>query len=253
MMKITVITACYNSGATVADAIRSVAAQDYGGVEHLVIDGGSKDGTQDIVKTLGLKVARFTSEPDHGIYDALNKGIRAATGDVVGIMHSDDLYANASVLSHVAQFMAEKGVDSCYGDLVYVERAAPDKVVRTWRSGDYDRENFRRGWMPPHPAFFLKRSVYEKYGLYSLDFPLASDYELMLRMLYRHGVTTAYLPEVLVKMRCGGTSRAGVVNTSKMLMENYRSWTSNDLPVSPFTILMKPLSKLGQFRGWFGR
>ena len=143
--------------------------------------------------------------------------------------------------------MSANGTDSCYGDLVCVERGNTDKIVRYWRAGEYVRENFRRGWMPPHPAFFLKRSVYEKHGLYDLAFPLASDYELMLRMLYLRGVSTAYLPEALVKMRRGGKSRTGLINTAKMLAENYRAWKSNGLNVSPFTILMKPLFKLRQF------
>ena len=246
-MRISIITACFNSGATIADTLKSVSAQGYGGLEYIIADGGSTDNTLALVKEHGHRVSQVISGPDGGIYDALNKGIKAATGDIVGILHSDDIYADASVLQKVAEFMAARGVDSCYGDLVYVDRGDISKTVRCWRSGEYNRENFRRGWMPPHPAFFLKRAVYGKYGLYDLAFPLASDYELMLRMLYRHGVTTAYLPEVLVKMRCGGASRAGLINTGRMLIENYRAWQGNGLPVNPLTFLLKPLSKLRQF------
>jgi glycosyltransferase len=143
--------------------------------------------------------------------------------------------------------MSRTGVDACYGDLVYVKREDTSKVVRYWRSGPFEPERFRRGWMPPHPAFFLKKSVYEKYGLYDLAFPLASDYELMLRMLYRYRVSCAYLPEVLVKMRCGGASRAGFLNTARMLRENYRAWKINGLDPSLSTFLLKPLSKLSQY------
>jgi len=246
-MKISIITACYNSGATLADTLDSVSAQDFDGLEHIVVDGGSTDDSLDIVKEHGRRVAKVIAGPDKGIYDALNKGIAASAGEIVGIMHSDDMYADPSVLRKVADFMGKSGADACYGDLVYVRRDEPSKVVRYWRAGDFEPEKFRRGWMPPHPAFFLKKSVYEKYGLYSLDYPLASDYELMLRMLYRYRVSCVYLPEILVKMRCGGASRAGLVNTARMLRENYRSWADNGLNPSLSTFLLKPLSKLGQY------
>ncbi|HAF96474.1 MAG TPA: glycosyl transferase [Elusimicrobia bacterium] len=247
-MKISIITACFNSAATMADTLKSVSGQDYGDIEHIIVDGGSTDNSLALVREHGKRVSRVISESDTGIYDALNKGIKAAGGDIVGILHSDDLYANDSVLQKVAEFMSAKSVESCYGDLVYVERGNTAKIARRWQAGEYDRENFKRGWMPPHPAFFLKRAIYEKYGLYNLAFPLASDYELMLRILYRHGISTAYLPEVLVKMRRGGTSRAGPINTGRMLLENYRAWKCNNLPVNPLTFIMKPLSKLSQFR-----
>ena len=246
-MKISVITACYNSGETLAATLDSVSSQTFAGLEHIVVDGGSTDNTLDIIRAHGKRVTKLLSGPDAGIYDALNKGIQAASGDLVGIMHSDDLYSDPSVLEKVAQFMATAGTDSCYGDLVYVERQDISKISRYWRSGSFNAERFRYGWMPPHPAFFLKREVYSKYGLYDLSFPLASDYELMLRMLYRHRVSCAYLPEVLVKMRCGGASGYGLANTPRMLFENYRAWRSNGLPVNPLTFALKPLRKLSQF------
>lgn len=249
-MKISIITACYNSAATIGDALDSVSAQTFADLEHIVVDGGSQDATLELVEARGKRVSRVITGPDAGIYDALNKGIKAAAGDIVGIMHSDDFYADDSALQRVAEFMAVKGTDSCYGDLAYVGRGDTSDIVRRWRAGEYNRENFRRGWMPPHPAFFLKRAVYEKYGLYDLAFPLASDYELMLRVLYRRGISAAYLPEALVKMRCGGASRAGLINTGKMLIENYRAWKCNGLPVNPLTFIMKPLSKLRQFRAF---
>lgn len=246
-MKISVITVCYNSEATIADTLDSVSAQTFSGLEHIVIDGGSEDNTLGLVKAHGKRVSKLVSGPDKGIYDALNKGILASTGELVGILHSDDLYSTPSVLEKVAAFMESRGADACYGDLVYVQRSTPQKVSRYWRSGDFSPERFRGGWMPPHPAFFLKRSVYEKYGLYDLSFPLASDYELMLRMLYRHRISCAYLPEVLVKMRCGGASHSGLINTPRMLLENYRAWQTNGLPANPLTFLLKPLLKLRQF------
>ena len=246
-MKISIITACCNSEVTLADTLDSVSAQDFDGLEHIVVDGGSTDNTLDIVKAHGSRVARVIPGPDKGIYDALNKGIVASAGEIVGVMHSDDMYTEPSVLRKVADFMVKSGTDACYGDLVYVRRDEPAKVVRYWQAGDFEPEKFRRGWMPPHPAFFLKRSAYDKYGLYKLEYPLASDYELMLRMLYRHRVSCAYLPEILVKMRCGGASRAGLVNTARMLRENYRAWAANGLNPSLSTFLLKPFSKLEQY------
>jgi glycosyltransferase involved in cell wall biosynthesis len=246
-MRISVITVCYNSGATLADTLDSVSAQNFPDLEHIVVDGGSTDNTLDIVKAHGTRVSRLLHGPDLGLYDAVNKGIRVSTGDVVGIMHSDDIYSGPEVLQKVADFMGRAAVDSCYGDLVYVERNDIKKITRYWRSGDFAPERFRVGWMPPHLAFFLRRAMYEKHGLYDLSFPLASDYELMLRMLYRHKVTCAYLPDVLVKMRAGGASGYGPFNTPRMLLENYRAWRRNGLSSTPLTFLLKPLLKLRQF------
>jgi len=175
----------------------------------------------------------------------MNKGIRAATGDIVGILNSDDIYADEFVVENVVKTMSENNVDSCYGDLVYVDKDNTGKVIRYWKSGDFYKERFRKGWMPPHPAFFVKREIYEKYGYLNLDFPLAADYELMLRFLYRYGVSTTYIPRVLVKMRTGGTSNPGLY-TAGAVMENYRAWKANGLKY-PVTVLMKPLSKIFQF------
>lgn len=175
----------------------------------------------------------------------MNKGIKTATGDVIGILNSDDIYEDNSVIEAVVNSLASNNVDSCYGDLVYVKRDDTDKVVRYWKAGNFYKDMFKRGWMPPHPTFFCKKSVYEKYGLLNLDFPSAADYELMLRLLYKCHVSTTYIPRVLVKMRSGGTSNPGVY-TIKAIIENYRAWKVNELNY-PITLLLKPFSKVIQF------
>ena len=187
------------------------------------------------------------SEKDNGIYDAMNKGIKAATGDVVGILNSDDLYADEFVLDNVVKCLLKNNVYSCYGDLVYVDCNDTNKVVRNWKSGDFFKERFKRGWMPPHPTFFVKKHIYEKYGIFNLKFLLAADYELMLRFLYKYNVSTAYIPKCLVRMRTGGSCRPGLFNTSKNMMENYRAWKINDLTPTPITFILKPLTKVFQY------
>jgi glycosyltransferase involved in cell wall biosynthesis len=244
-MKISIITVVFNSAATIKDCIHSVAGQRFPAVEHIVIDGKSTDGSVEVIERSNGKIAKFISEPDDGMYDAMNKGIRVATGDIIGILNSDDIYADEFVLGDVVNAMEESKSDSCYGDLVYVERYNMDNVRRHWNSGSFRKENFRKGWMPPHPTFFVKREIYEKYGLLNTDFPLAADYELMLRFLYKHNVSSVHIPRVLVKMRAGGTSRPGLY-TVKSVVENYRSWTVNGLPY-PVTMIQKPFSKIFQY------
>ncbi len=185
------------------------------------------------------------SEPDRGIYDAMNKGFKLATGDIIGILNSDDIYADASVVESVVTALSENNADSCYGDLVYVDREDTNKVIRVWNAGNFNRERFEKGWMPPHPTFFVRREVYEKYGLLNLDFPLAADYELMLRFLYKYNVSTTHIPRVLVKMRMGGTSKPGMY-TLGAIRENYQAWKFNGLKY-PITLLLKPFSKIPQF------
>ena len=168
-MKVSIITITYNSAATVEDTIRSVLSQDYPFVEYIIVDGASRDATLDIVHRYSDKIARIISEPDKGIYDAMNKGVLAATGDVVGILNSDDFYADSSVISDIVKTMNQEHSDACYADLVYVDKDDTNRVVRTWKSGSYTPGFFLRGWMPPHPTFFVKRSKYEQFGLYSLE------------------------------------------------------------------------------------
>ena len=244
-MRVSIITPVYNGAKTLEDCLQSIHSQTHPHRDHIIIDGCSTDGTLDVIKKYENKITKVISEPDHGIYDAMNKGIKQATGDVIGILNSDDFYADEVVIEEVVRAITENKVDSCYGDLVYVDRDDTAKIKRQWKAGEYKKEEFKTGWMPPHPSFFCKRTVYEKYGLLNLDFPLAADYELMLRFLYKQGVSTTYIPRVLVKMRVGGTSRPGLY-TVRAIIENYRAWKVNGLHY-PITILLKPFSKINQF------
>lgn len=245
-MKVSIITAVLNNRGHMEDCIKSVLSQEYTDLEHIIVDGSSTDGTIDIIRKHESKLSKWISEPDKGIYDALNKGIKMATGQVVGILHSDDMYADEGVVKDVMRYLNNHNVESCYGDLVYVDRFDTGRFVRYWKAGEFVKKRFKYGWMPPHPTFFAKKSVYDSYGLLNLDFPLAADYELMLRFLYRHNVSTAYIPKVLVKMRIGGTSNPGLY-TLKAIRENYKAWTVNGLRPSPKTFVLKPLSKVLQY------
>lgn len=246
-MKISVITACFNSASTIEDTLRSVTGQDYPELEYIVVDGISTDETMSVVKRYESKIAKIVSEKDNGIYDALNKGIALATGDVIAILHADDVYANASVLSDVMRVFEEKNCGSVYGDLFYVDRNDTNKIIRNWKSGSYSPGLFRKGWMPPHPAFFLRREYYERFGKFNTDFKTAADYELMLRMIERHQVSIAYLPEVLVKMRVGGVSNLSLKNRIKANREDRRAWKVNNLNPGLLTLIRKPLSKIAQY------
>ena len=245
-MKISIITVAYNAEATIKDTLESVSSQTYDDVEYIVVDGLSKDRTVEIVKAFQPQVSKFISEKDKGLYDAMNKGIALATGDIVGILNSDDFYANKEVLAHVAAAF-KPGIDAVYADLVYVSPEDPQKIVRTWKSGNYVDGSFRKGWMPPHPTFFVRREVYQKYGVFTDQLRSAADYELMLRFIHKHKISVAYLPEITVHMRAGGTSNASLKNRIRANKEDRRAWKMNGLKPGLFTFIRKPLSKLTQF------
>jgi len=245
-MKISVITAVYNAEDTIADAIESVLAQDYPDVELVVIDGASTDGTSALLESYRDKINVFVSEPDSGIYDALNKGIKHASGDVVGFLHADDLFADSSVLSRVAKAFAADDVGAVYGDLVYVSKSEADKVIRYWQSGDYSENKLNHGWMPPHPTFYVRRSVYEQHGGFDTSFHIAADYDCMLRFLARARVRCAYIPHVLVKMRLGGASNRSLGNIVRKSAEDYRALKNNGVG-GLWALAWKNLSKLPQF------
>ena len=246
-MKISIITACYNSAETIRDTIESVLAQDYTEIEYIIIDGASKDDTLKIVNEYQGRLTKVISEKDGGIYFALNKGIALATGEVIAFLHADDVYASPTVISDIMKKFAESGSDAVYGDLQYVERGNTDKVVRNWISGKYRDGIFLEGWMPPHPAFFLKRACYMKYGGFNTTFRTAADYELMLRMLHKHKISVGYVPKVIVNMRVGGVSNASIGNRIKANREDKRAWIVNGLKPGMFTLIRKPLSKLLQY------
>lgn len=205
-MKITLVTVCYNSAAYIADVLRSVDSQTWPDLEHIVIDGASRDDTLRIVHAHPQPWRRVVSGPDQGMYDAMNKGIRLATGEVIGFINADDFYASPEVLGKVVKALADPSVDACYGDLCYVDQKDTTSVVRYWRSSEFRPGLFLRGWCPAHPTFYVRRSAYERFGDFDLQYTIAADVELMMRFMEVHRINTRYIPEVLVKMRIGGKS-----------------------------------------------
>jgi len=249
-MKISVITSCYNSEQTIRATLDSLRAQDYLDMELIIVDGGSEDKTMTIVEEYDDIVSISVSEPDGGIYDALNKGINLATGDVIGFLHSDDFFASTSSLSFISKTFENQKVDAVYGDLDYVDRLNEEKIIRQWRSKEFDKTLFYSGWMPAHPTFYLRKSHYQKFGDYDLSFKQSADYELMLRMLLKHDLKAKYIPEVLVKMRVGGASNISLTNRWNANKEDARAWKKNGIRAKAHTRWMKPLSKLAQYFKW---
>lgn len=243
---VTIITATYNSAATLADTLESVASQTYPRIEHLIIDGVSIDDTAAIAACYP-HVARFVSEPDKGLYDAMNKGVKLASGDIIGILNSDDFYADNRVIEKVVALFQNPETLAVYADLQYVDENNTNKVIRHWKAGIYDQQAFYYGWMPPHPSFFVRKQLYEQCGVFNTSFRHSADYELMLRFLLRYNAPAAYLPEVVVKMRMGGQSNASFKNRWKANREDRRAWTVNGLTPYFFTIPLKPFRKIGQF------
>jgi glycosyltransferase len=245
-LKFSIVTACYNSGSTLSQAIASLKAQTWAEIEHVVIDGASSDDTQAIAQsTLGAGDV-FVSEPDNGIYDALNKGIRHSSGDVIGFLHSDDVLANETALQRVAEHFLSSGADAVYGDLQYVKASDTSHVVRHWRSGEFSRSKLERGWMPPHPAFFMRRGLYESLGVFDTQFRIASDYDSLLRYLSHQSLNVAYIPEVLVKMRVGGASNGSLKQIIRKSREDVAVMKKNG--VNPYYAFpYKNLSKISQF------
>jgi len=246
-MKVSIITIVYNNRATFEGCVKNVLSQSYKEIEYIVVDGGSDDGTTDIIQAYREKISQWISEPDQGIYDAMNKGIKMASGEVIGFLHSSDVYAHPRVIEEVAQVFENFNVSSVYGDLQYVDQKDLNRVIRHWKSSPYRHGQFRQGWMPPHPTFFVRKKIYEKYGYFNPNFRIAGDYELMLRFLERYRISATYIPEVLVKMRWGGISNGSIRNILIKSYEDYRAWGMNDLNGGVHTILFKNLSKIPQF------
>lgn len=245
-MKVTIVTVCYNSKDFIQKTIDTVAQQTYGNIEHVIIDGGSTDGTVAILENNSAKI-RYISEPDKGIYDAMNKGVKLATGEVVGTLGAGDFYPNNQVISKVVAGFEQYKTDAIYGDKQYVHPENTEKVVRYWNPGIYKIENWLEGWMPPHQSFYLQKTAFVKYGLYMDEFRTAGDYELMLRMLYKHKLKAQYIPELLVTMLTGGSSTASFSHRIKANLEDRKAWQVNHLTPKWYTLYMKPLGKLGQF------
>lgn len=246
-MKVSIITAVYNNREFIGDCIESVISQSYRDIEYIIIDGGSTDGTIEVIQRYKERISKFVSEPDEGIYDAMNKGIRMAEGEIIGILNSDDFYVSDTIIEKVVKTFKEKNCDCLWGDIVYVKRYDPEKIVRYWKSSEYKEGKFQRGWHPPHPAFFAKKEIYQRHGLFNLDLKISADYQLMLRFLEKYKISSHYIPEVFVKMREGGNSNwRDIRKVWRGNLEAYRSFKINGLRVSPLIVFLKPLSKINQ-------
>lgn len=247
-MKVSVITVVYNGEHFIARAVDSVLKQTHADFEYIVIDGASTDNTMSILKSYGSKITAIISEPDNSLYDAMNKGIVVATGDVVGLLNSDDFYVNNRVLARVVQSFEQDSVDSVYGDLDIISPKDTSKVLRKWRSRPYTEGLFKKGWHPAHPTLFIKKSIYQKYGLFDTRYSIGSDYELMLRVFEKYKISSTYIPEVLVAMHSGGISNASINNIIRSNIDSYHAWQRNGLRIGIFTIFLKMLSKVVQFK-----
>ncbi len=247
---VTIITVVFNGATTLEDTIHSVLQQTYDNIEYIIIDGGSSDGTLDIIRKYDSQLDYWLSEPDAGIYDAMNKGLSLCTGDVVGFLNADDLYSHRKVLASVAStFRGQVGLQTCFGDLAYVDKLDTRKIVRYWRSGTYRQGIFQKGWVPPHPTFFAKRSTYLEHGGFNLSYSLAADFELMLRFLEARHLSTAYIPQVLVRMRMGGATNRSISNVIQQNREIIRVFKENDLPSPNLLVYFgaKAFNRLGQY------
>ena len=245
-LTVTIITVSFNSAQTIRDTLTSVASQSYANIEHVIVDGGSTDQTMNIVADFP-HVAKSISEADEGIYFAMNKGLAMASGDIIGILNADDLYADNEVIAKIAAVFKDPAIDATYADLVFVERGDVSKVFRTWKSGPFKRSSMYNGWMPPHPTFFVRRSMYKNHGLFNTALRSAADYELMLRFLLKHEINLSYLPETIIRMRQGGKSTASLKNRIKANIEDREAWRINGLKPHLFTLILKPLRKIKQF------
>ena len=242
-LKISIITVVLNNKETIQDAISSVLDQTYKDIEYIIIDGASTDGSIETIKSYGDKITKFVSEPDKGLYDAMNKGIKLATGDVIGILNSDDFYIDEFVIERVVREFEKKQVDSVYADLVYVNPENLDKIVRYYDSSHFNPQRFAYGWMPAHPTFFVKRKAYEKYGVFRTDLKIAADFDILARFLYIHKISYSYTKEVLVKMRTGGVSTSFNsiwINN----IETLRVCRDNGIKTNIFKILSKYPAKI---------
>ncbi|HRN73993.1 MAG TPA: glycosyltransferase family 2 protein [Ginsengibacter sp.] len=247
-MKVTIITVCLNSEKTLPDCIQSVRNQSYQDIEYILVDGRSTDATISIINKNLDFISHFISEPDRGMYDAINKGLKLASGDIVGILNSDDVFAGNDAVEKIVKCFKEHGTDAVYGDLVYTDAATPDKIVRYWKSKPYKRAHFLWGWMPAHPTFYIRRDLIMKYGYYENHFYTAADYEFMARYLFKHKCSATYLEEILVNMHTGGLSNGNLKRRLRANRRDYLAMKRNKIPFAFIVSILKPLSKLHQYK-----
>jgi glycosyltransferase involved in cell wall biosynthesis len=243
-MKVSIITVVYNGKDTLRQTIESVLSQDYPSIDYWVIDGGSTDGTLELLKEYEGRL-QYISEKDRGIYDGMNRGLAKISGEIVGMVHSGDVYPSTDVIRSVVECFERNDVDSIYGDKQYVDPIS-GKIVRYWVAGNYKRSNWLFGWMPPHLSFYVKKSVYNRLGGYRLDLSTSADYEWMLRALYKEKISVVYLPKLLVTMLNGGVSNASWMHRFKANQQDKQAWELNELSHYFFTLWMKPLRKIIQ-------
>jgi len=246
-MTISIITATFNSENTIKSCIQSVDEQTYQNIEHLIIDGASKDKTIDATNEIPNRIARVISEPDNGIYDAMNKGIKIASGDIIGILNSDDFYASNTIIEEIIRTFETTDCDCIYGNLDFVGADNPERIIRRWKSSPFVPGSFSKGWHPPHPTFFVKREIYEKYGTFDTSLNVSADFELMLRFLEKFKIKNQYLDKTIVKMRYGGESTGSlkkIIEGNKNIMKAFRK---NNIPVSPLYPVIRLLPKIKQF------
>lgn len=252
-MKVSIITVTLNSEKYLADCIQSVKKQRYTNIEHIIIDGKSTDGTLQIIHAHEKHLSKWISESDRGMYDAINKGIAMATGDIIGILNSDDIFASVNVIGNIVQCFKNENTDSVYGDLVYVKPSNTNKVFRMWKGVSYKRYRFNFGWMPAHPTFYMKRSLIEKFGPYENHYYSAADYEFMARYLFKHRITSTYLEQLVIKMRTGGASNSSLKKRLRANRRDYLAMKRNNIPFPFIVSILKPLSKIGQFKNIFSK
>ncbi|WP_417212329.1 glycosyltransferase family 2 protein [Acinetobacter venetianus] len=245
-MKVSIITATFNSENTVIDTLHSLNQQTYPDIEYIIIDGGSSDNTVSVINQNCPRVSKIISEPDKGIYDALNKGIGIATGDVVGFLHSDDLFAYPEAVQDLVDAMNNGDAQAVYADLEYVSKNDTSKVIRKWVSGPFKREYLRFGWMPPHPTFFMRREIYNRCGMFDLGMKISADYDSLLRYLWGSQINVTYLPKVVTKMRVGGASNRSLKNIIEKTKEDVKALKNNNISW-PVALFMKNFSKIPQF------
>ena len=244
-LKVSIITPVFNGAKTISDSLESVSMQSYKNIEHIVVDGLSTDKTIDIVKKHENKNMKFISEPDNGVYDALNKGIKLASGDIIGILHSDDLYADKNVVSKISEYFSDICIDGVYTDLVYVQKKDTDKIFRHWKSCDFCPDLLKKGWMPPHPTVFLRKSTYEKFGYFDTSYKIAADYDFMLQ-IFSNGANLKYLPFISYKMRAGGMTNRSISHIISKISENLKTFRKYNIG-SVSALLYKNFSKFEQF------
>jgi glycosyltransferase involved in cell wall biosynthesis len=244
-VKVSIVIVVYNNRSTVAQAIESVLSQRDADIELIVVDGASTDGTREVLAQYASYISVLVSEPDQGIYDALNKGIGLATGDIVGFLHSDDLLADDAAITRVIDCMQDSRVDAVYGDLVYVRQGDTERVVRTWRAGGFIPSSLARGWMPPHPTFYARREIYKRFGSFDTTFRIAADYDCMLRFL-KAGIRVVYIPHLQVRMRVGGISNRSFASIVAKSVEDFRALRNNNIGAA-VALICKNVRKVPQF------